>query len=121
VYRILKPGGIFVTQQVGGKNNRELSKFLLENDLMDPNFNLQSTQNDLLNAGFNISDGRECFPLLKFYDVGALVYFAKIIEWEFPDFSVDKCFERLCYLQEKIEEIGYIQSVEHRFLVVGSK
>ena len=29
VTRILKPGGKFITQQVGGKNNIEMSKFLL--------------------------------------------------------------------------------------------
>jgi SAM-dependent methyltransferase len=123
VFRLLKPGGLFVTQQVGGQNNRELSKLLLGQDsrVTDPNFNLQSTHNDLLDAGFILNDGEESFPIRKFYDVGALVYYARIIEWEFPEFSVEKCFKQLCLLQEKITEVGFIQTVGHRFLVVGRK
>lgn len=29
VYRLLKPNGLFITQQVGGLNNKELSQFLI--------------------------------------------------------------------------------------------
>lgn len=29
------------------------------------------------------------------FDVGALVWFAKIIEWEFPNFEVDKYLKNL--------------------------
>lgn len=32
---------------------------------------------------------KEYFPYLRFKDIGAIVYFAKIIEWEFPNFSVE--------------------------------
>ncbi|KKO52710.1 class I SAM-dependent methyltransferase [Paenibacillus sp. DMB20] len=123
VFRILKPGGIFVTQQVGGQNNRELSRFLLGNDAMrtEPDFNLQTAQDDLASAGFTICDGKEHFPYLRFFDIGALVYFAKIIEWEFPGFSVEKCFDQLCELQKTIEETGYMETIEHRFMIVGRK
>jgi len=123
LFRLLKPGGIFITQQVGGQNNRELSKLLLGKDpnVIDSNFSLQSTEKELSNAGLVISEGKEYFPFRKFYDVGALVYYAKIIEWEFPDFSVESCFEELCQLQEKIESDGYIETIGHRFLVVGYK
>ncbi len=93
----------------------------MEPDVIEPNFNLQTTQIELINAGFMISDGEESFPIRKFYDVGAFVYYAKIIEWEFPNFSVEKCFKKLCSLQERIDKVGYIQSVGHRFLIVASK
>lgn len=63
----------------------------------------------------------EMHPKLKFYDVGAVVYFAKIIEWEFPDFSVEKCFNELCKLQQELEENGFISSTEHRFIIVAKK
>lgn len=56
------------------------------------------------NQGFKTINGDEFFPMQKFFDIGALVYFAKIIEWEFPDFSVEKCFEKLCKLQSILEE-----------------
>ena len=37
----------------------------------------------------------EAYRPIEFFDVGAFVWFAQIIVWEFPDFSVDKCFEHL--------------------------
>lgn len=46
-------------------------------------------------AGFQIVRAEEAYRPIKFYDVGAFVWFARIIEWEFLDFSVDRCFERL--------------------------
>ncbi|WP_159434113.1 hypothetical protein [Clostridium grantii] len=49
------------------------------------------------------------------------MYFAKIIEWEFPNFSVDSCFKQLCQLQTIVEQRGYIESKEHRFIIVAEK
>jgi hypothetical protein len=46
---------------------------------------------------------------------------AKIIEWEFPGFSVDTCFDRLLELQETVERQGYITAVEHRYLLAARK
>ncbi|GGH09395.1 class I SAM-dependent methyltransferase [Paenibacillus segetis] len=123
VFRILKPGGIFVTQQVGGHNNRELSKFLLGHDtpLIHADFNLEKAKADLSSAGLTIFDAMECFQPHHFFDIGALVYYAKIIEWEFPDFSVERCFEQLCLLHEKVEQNGFIETIEHRFLICALK
>ena len=50
----------------------------------------------------------EAYRPIKFYDVGAFVWFAHIIEWEFPGFSVDECFEHLLKMQEKIEKLKNI-------------
>ncbi|MEF2966286.1 class I SAM-dependent methyltransferase [Paenibacillus sp. M1] len=123
VYRILKPGGVFVTQQVGGMNNRELSRFLLGDAGMetDAGFNLSQTAAELEQAGFTVLEQEEFFPEQRFFDMGALVYFAKILEWEFSGFSVDRCFERLCKLQEKVERTGFITSTEHRFFILARK
>ncbi|MNI47880.1 hypothetical protein D3C73_1024200 [compost metagenome] len=123
VYRILKPGGVFITQQVGGMNNRELSRFLLgdEGMITDAGFNLSQTVTELGQAGFTVLKRREFFPTLQFTDVGALVHFAKIIEWEFAGFSVNRCFEQLCLLQEQVEQEGFVTSKEHRFFVSARK
>ena len=122
VARVLKPGGIFITQQVGEENNRKLSELLI-NDFK-PSFithNLISNQELLKDAGFSILEGNEFFPYLRFLDVGAIVYFAKIIEWEFPGFSVKRCFDKLLMLQKAIESCGYIESREHRFYIIAKK
>jgi len=61
----------------------------------------------------------ECFPEVKFYDVGAIVYWAKIIEWSFPRFSVERNFARLCALQDDIESHGFISALQHRFIIAA--
>lgn len=122
VNRILKKGGYFISQQIGGENDVDLSKRLIKNFKPEfPNHNLKNTIRSLNDCGFEILDSEESFTPIVFYDVGALVYFAKIIEWEFPNFSVESSFDELCKFQNEIEELGYIQATEHRFFVVARK
>lgn len=72
-------------------------------------------------AGFEILDAQECFRQIKFFDVGALVWFARIIEWEFPKFSVDTCLNRLLNAQQILEQNGCIEGKIHRFILVAQK
>ena len=70
---------------------------------------------------FEVLYAREFFPFLRFKDIGAIVYYAKVIEWEFPNFSVDGCFKELCKLNEEIKARGYFESIQHRFIIVCRK
>lgn len=123
VRRVLKPGGVFVTQQVGGYNNRELAAFLLGEDapLPDAAFTLDPCVLALEKEGLICTAAAEAFPALRFYDIGALVRFAVVIEWEFPGFTVEKCFEPLCRLQRELERQGFAESREHRFFIQAHK
>jgi len=122
VNRILKKGGYFITQQVGGKNNYDLSCSLIDNFKPQfPNHTLENNIDNLIKHGFKILKSDEAFTPIYFYDVGALVYFAKIIQWEFPGFSVDTCFDNLRRLQKIIDVKKVIQGTEHRFLIVAQK
>lgn len=62
-----------------------------------------------------------CFRPIKFFDSGALVWFARIIEWEFPGFSVECYKDRLFHVQELLEQDGCIEGRIHRFLMVCKK
>ena len=122
VRRILKPNGIFITQQVGGKNNEKLSKALIKD--FKPLFlenNLDNRVKELEKNFFEILYAKEFFPYMRFKDIGAIAYYAKIIQWEFPNFSVDNCFEELCKLNEELIAKGYVESNEHRFVIVCRK
>jgi SAM-dependent methyltransferase len=122
VNRILKTGGYFITQQVGGKNDVDLSEKVINNfKLSYPNHDLKHNIKAFKDNGFEIIQSEESFAPIRFYDTGALVYFAKIIEWEFPDFSVDACFENLCKIEKDLNKVGYIEGTEHRFLLVAKK
>jgi SAM-dependent methyltransferase len=123
VNRILKTGGVFITQQVGETNNREISNFLLGKypDTVGLPQNLHKALEEANIFGWNILKQEEYFPKTYFYDIGAIVYYAKILEWEFPNFSVEGCFGGLVKLQEKIEKQGYIEALGHRYLLMAEK
>mgnify|MGYP003294450857 CR=1 FL=1 len=72
-------------------------------------------------AGFEIIRDEEIFKPIRFYDVGAFVWFAHIIEWEFPGFSVEKCFDKLLEIQEVIDKNGFVEGTIHRYLIVAKK
>ncbi|GKX29642.1 methyltransferase [Vallitalea longa] len=122
VSRILKKEGYFITQQVGGENDYDLSNRLIDDfQPQFPKHTLINNENALKKHGFKILESQEIYTPIYFYDVGALVYFAKIIEWEFPGFSVDKYFDNLCEIKEDIDEKGFIEGTEHRFLLIAQK
>ena len=122
IYRVLKPGGYFITQQVGAENERELVELLCgKTELPFPEQYLNITCRKFCEAGFAILREEECFRPIRFLDVGALVWFARVLPWEFPDFSVDTHLEQLWNAQKILEEQGCIEGKTHRFLLIAKK
>ncbi|MBQ8245510.1 MAG: SAM-dependent methyltransferase [Lachnospiraceae bacterium] len=122
IYRLLRKSGVFITEQVGGDNERDLVEMVLPGtEKPFPELNLKTQRKKFEEAGFKILRAEETYRPIYFYDVGAFVWFAHIIEWEFPDFSVDKCFKQLLKMQEKIEKNGFVQGTIHRYLIVATK
>lgn len=122
IYRLLKPGGFFITQQVGAQNDRALVELLLgQLALPFPEQYLAKASAKLQAAGLTVIEGQECFQPIRFFDVGALVWFAHIIEWEFPGFSVDRCLDGLLQAQQILEEKGKIEGQIHRYFIVAQK
>ena len=122
IRRMLKPGGYFVTQQVGSTNDRDLVEAVLpgvENPF--PHNNLKEQREAFEKAGFEIVKADEALNPIRFFDVGAFVWFARIIQWEFPGFSVEKCFDRLLQLQSAMEKDGSFTGTTHRFLIVARR
>ena len=122
IWRLLKRGGLFVAQQVGSRNDRELVTMVLPDAKPPfPHENLAEQEQAFMDVGFEILQTGEAFGPIRFYDVGAFVWFARVIEWEFPGFSVDRCFDSLLQLQETVERQGRIEGTTHRYLLVARK
>jgi len=122
LYRVLKPKGLFITQQVGSDNDRELIELLCPGSTkMFATANLKKQSQTLANAGFRILMGEEAYRAIRFFDVGALVWFAEIIEWEFRGFSVESSFDRLLKAQELLEKNGSVDGTIHRYLIAAQK
>lgn len=120
IKRVLKPDGMFITEQVGEKNNILLSQRLIENYRPKYlNFTLKAELERFEDKRFVIRYRDEAFLQSRFYDIGAVAYYAKIIPWEFPGFSVEHCYEKLCALQKDLEQFGFVESSEHRFILAA--
>ena len=123
LFRVLKPSGHFVTQQVGGLNNLDLNAALQAShaDFGMTYWNLDYAVKQIENAGLRVLEQREAFPVTRFFDVGAIVYYLKVISWQIPDFSVEKYFEQLLELQRRIQTDGNLRVSSHRFFIVARK
>lgn len=64
---------------------------------------------------------KEAFRPIKFFDVGALVWFAKVLPWEFCNFTVDAHLQELLSLQKELEQKGMIKGTIHRYIMVAQK
>lgn len=122
IWRLLRPGGVFITEQVGGNNDRELVEMVLPGtERPFPHLTLEKQRAEFEAAGFKIVRAEEAYRPIRFYDVGAFVWFARIIEWEFPGFSVERCFERLLEMQKIVDREGKIEGTIHRYLLMAEK
>ncbi len=122
LWRCLKPGGVFLTQQVGADNDRELVELLLPGQEKPfPEQTAEKQARAFKDYGFTVIDAQEFHGPIRFFDVGALVWFARVIPWEFPGFSVEGCLDHLRSAQALLEERGELRGTTHRFLLLARK
>ena len=50
-----------------------------------------------------------------------MVWFARVIPWEFPDFSVDTHLAQLFQAQSQLEQKGKLRGHTHRFFIIAQK
>ncbi len=120
LHRIIAPDGKFITQQVGGQDNLELNR-LLDAPISGQyaHWNLCYAVNELEKAGFSILEQKEEMGFTRYYDIGAIIYYVKAIEWQIPEFTVEHYADRLLALHERIEAEGYVDIPTHRFFLVA--
>ena len=121
VFRVLRQGGWFITQQVSDKNDRDLRKLLGATRFKPDRWNLKIAVDQLIDSGFKAVSGKQGYHITRYFDIGALVYHLKAVPWIIPDFSVKKYFPVLRRLNDVIEHEGYLEVRNHRFLVVATK
>ncbi|WP_421932235.1 class I SAM-dependent methyltransferase [Phenylobacterium sp.] len=120
MYRILKPGGVFLTQQVGGDNLADLTA-AFDARLPYPDNTLARVREDFAALGAEIRRAEEWRGPVTFADVGALIYFLKAIPWVVQDFDVERRLEPLETLQGKLEAGEPLRFTYTRFLIEAVK
>ena len=119
VRRVLQPGGCFVSQQVGGRDHYRINEAF-----EDPNgfpyafWTLENALGKLEKAGLNVLQTYEEFPRMAFLDIGALVYYLKVISWQVEDFTPTRYTDQLWKIHTQIQTSGAFESLQHRFLIV---
>jgi SAM-dependent methyltransferase len=122
LYRVLFPGGRFLTQQVGGRNQFRLNQlFQTEPTFIYQYWTLDYAVKELRAAGFHILDAQEAFPQARFYDIGAVVFFLKIIDWQVAGFNPLQYHEELRRVHQLIQDDGCLLTFEHRFIIEAQK
>jgi len=120
VARILRPGGIFLTQQVHGRSLEDLqARFGASPQwpFATPDYFAPK----LIAAGLEIVARQEYTGRLRFIDVDALVYFLKAIPWEVPGFSVARHADVLLALQDELEQTGELVFTAAHYLLEARK
>lgn len=121
VFRVLRPGGWFVTQQCGGTHHVELNDLI---GLPRPRYaawRLAAAETQLGAVGFVDLAGQEAFGATRIQDVGAIVSYLRALPWQAPGFSARDHLEPLRALHERIAAAGPLSIHGHHFLVEARK
>lgn len=89
IARVLAPGGVFLTQQVGGDDSHELHH-LLGGHASHPADLLDRLVEQTRAAGLTVEQEQQWRGHYRFHDVAALVAYLTLVPWDAPDdFTVD--------------------------------
>jgi SAM-dependent methyltransferase len=116
MHRVLKRGGVFLSQQVGGDNLADLID-LFGGELAYPDNTLERTCDDFRALGAEIRRAESWRGPVTFADVGALVYFLKAIPWVVRGFKVESALGTLRELQAQVERGRPLRFTYSRFLI----
>lgn len=121
VARVLVPDGRYLSQQVGPRSMVEVTEFF-----MGPQGSSSERQPEVAAAnaeaaGLRVEDLRSARLRATFSDVGAMVYFLRLVVWIVPDFGVEKYRDRLLALHRQIETEGPFVAHATRFIIEATK
>lgn len=120
MHRILKPGGGFLTQQVGGDNLGDLVD-AFGAGLAYPDHTLARFRDELAALGCEVRRAEEWRGDVTFLDVGALVYFLKAVPWVVTGFDVERHADALMALHARLVADGPLRFTYSRFLIEAVK
>lgn len=121
IARVLRPGGTYLSQQVGPHSVRELSEYMLGPLPARSTRHPGDARDAAEAAGLVVEDLRLERLRTVFDDVGAVVYFLRLVIWIVPGFFVERYHDRLRDLHEEMERSGPFVTYASRFLIEARK
>lgn len=116
VARVLRPGGTFITQQVGSADEIELCA-ALGAVTPTPAPDVDQYVDQLTTAGLEVIEARDAFPAKTYLDVGAILFNLLAIPWSYEGFSLREHRDRLREIHALIEREGGFTVHEHRLFL----
>ena len=102
VFRVLRPGGVFVTQQVDGRDFEETHALFGGTPAYSHVTLEQPPGTRPRRPGFVVEDDRDWSGTVRFVDVATFVSYVRMVPWEVPeDFSVDRYADALLAMTER--------------------
>jgi SAM-dependent methyltransferase len=121
IARVLRPGGIFLSQQIGAGTNRELSEAML-GPLPPPDpRHPQQLAAAARAAGLTVLDVRAESLRAEYFDIAAVTYFLRKVVWTVPGFEVGKFLPQLRAVHDRIQARGPFVSFARRVLIEARK
>jgi SAM-dependent methyltransferase len=120
VSRILAPGGTFVTQQVDYRSHVELAEAVGIEVPWQPDSWLPLAQRQVTDAGLVVEEIAAGAERIYFHDIAGIVYYLRVVSWDFPDYSLDTHRDRLRALFLDGSAWPVVSSLR-LFLLVASK
>jgi SAM-dependent methyltransferase len=117
VMRVLRPGGRYLSQQIGPGSNRELTDFLMGPQPVGDRRSPERSVAQAEEVGLTVVDVRRATLEVTFSDIGAVVYFLRKVIWTVPGFTVDRYRDRLQSLDAVIRRDGRFICHGERFLI----
>jgi SAM-dependent methyltransferase len=117
IARVLRRGATYFSQQVGSGSNRELTDFMMGPQPVSDARSPRRAASQAQSAGLEVLDLRHESLEVRFFDVGAVVYFLRKVVWTVPGFTVDSYRDRLVAMHEHIQRHGSFMSHAQRFLI----
>ncbi|MEU6162171.1 class I SAM-dependent methyltransferase [Streptomyces sp. NPDC047130] len=132
VRRVLRPGGVYLSQQVGAATVRELAEFLREGRPEDRPTGPAGPADPLATrsgstplatvaaaeaAGLEVTGLRQEALRMEFHDIAAVVHFLRKVIWIVPGFTVEEYRDRLAVLHRFMERHGPFVAHSQRHLI----
>jgi len=120
VARVLRPGGTFITQQLDHHSYDDFYTALDLNPPDEPDSWLPRAQQQVEDAGLTTQRAERADEVQYFDDVGALIYYLRVVSWAVLGFDVESCMPALRRLHERMEREPLVVR-QKRFLLVATK
>jgi SAM-dependent methyltransferase len=121
IARVLKPGGSYLSQQVGAGSMHEVTEAMMGPTPVSDERSTDNARTSAENAGLEVVDLRHESLRTEFFDIAAVVHYLRKVIWIVPGFTADRYKDKLYDVHRQIQGTGSFVAYSKRFLIEARK